>query len=111
MGGQGSGRPPNVETILRRPEMVTPVGDDLIIPNYSGLQDVKKTDPAISGGSGDTRKALLSGEVDYVFLSTRHTYKLEKAGANCFAEFTDSIPKTRLRFELWTLFFLICSSN
>lgn len=42
------------------------------------------------GGSGDTRKALLSGEVDYVFLSTRHTYKLEKAGANCFAEFTDS---------------------
>ena len=36
------------------------------------------------GGSGDTRKALLSGEVDYVFLSTRHTYKLEKAGANCF---------------------------
>ena len=42
------------------------------------------------GGSGDTRKALLSGEVDYVVLSTRHTYKLENAGATCFAEFTDS---------------------
>jgi len=42
------------------------------------------------GGSGDTRKALLSGEVDYVFLSTRHTYKLEGKGATCFAEFTDS---------------------
>lgn len=42
------------------------------------------------GGSGDTRKALLAGEVDYVFLSTRHTFKLEKAGATCFAEFTDS---------------------
>ena len=42
------------------------------------------------GGSGDTRKALLSGEVDYVFLSTGHTYKLENAGATCFAEFTDS---------------------
>ena len=48
------------------------------------------------GGSGDTRKALLSGEVDYVFLSTRHTYKLENAGATCFAEFTDS---KKLKYE------------
>ena len=41
------------------------------------------------GGSGKTRAALLAGEVDYVFLTTKHAFTLESKGAVCFAEFTD----------------------
>lgn len=41
------------------------------------------------GGSGKTRAALLAGEVDYVFLPTKHAFTLESKGAVCFAEFTD----------------------
>jgi len=61
-----------------------PIVDDLNKENKTNHKRIQY------GGSGDTRKALLSGEVDYVFLSTNHTYKLEKAGASCFAEFTDA---------------------
>lgn len=37
MGGEGSGRPPSVETIIRRQQPVhTPIGNDIHIPNLSG---------------------------------------------------------------------------
>jgi len=45
MGGRGSGRPPSVETLINRqkPEE-TPVGDELYLPDYSGIKDdAKKT--------------------------------------------------------------------
>lgn len=44
MGGQGSGRPPSTETIIKRvSEPLTPIaqqtgGDALFLPNYSGLK-------------------------------------------------------------------------
>lgn len=55
MGGEGSGRKPSEETIARRlnGERRTPIGDDIFLPNYSGLQNVKKTDPSITS-SGHT---------------------------------------------------------
>ena len=54
MGGEGSGRKPSEATIIERmkPQEV-PVGTGVYIPNYSGLQAVKKTDPTITA-SGHT---------------------------------------------------------
>lgn len=42
MGGVGSGRPPNPETIVNRlmprsPEPLTPIATDIYLPNYSGV--------------------------------------------------------------------------
>lgn len=49
MGGEGSGRPPNVETLIKRQTPnIADAGEELILPNYSGLQKVKKTDPIIA---------------------------------------------------------------
>jgi hypothetical protein len=49
MGGQGSGRLPSVETIIKRssPEE-TPIGDGLFIPNLSGVQSAALKDSAPS---------------------------------------------------------------
>lgn len=40
-------------------------------------------------GSGNTRKALLSGEVDFVILSPKHSKKVMAEGAKCIWEFSD----------------------
>lgn len=56
MGGQGSGRPPSPETIVKRMTQApqTPIGDSIFLPNYSGLKkEVLKTDPTDLGGGGD----------------------------------------------------------
>ena len=71
MGGKGSGRPPSINTILnrQRPEIRTPIGDDLFLPNHSGdhsqgnvrstpvsdtdIANKKYVDDNIGGGSGD----------------------------------------------------------
>ena len=56
MGGQGSGRLPSIETIVKRsqPEQ-TPIGDSLFLPNYSGVQKaaLKTETPLGTEGSGD----------------------------------------------------------
>ena len=56
MGGEGSGRHPSIETIIKRsqPELI-PIGDSLFLPNYSGVQKaaLKTEAPLSSGGSGD----------------------------------------------------------
>jgi len=56
MGGEGSGRHPDPVNMLRaQPQPQVPIGNEIFLPNYSGLQAVKKTDPAIgTGGSGHT---------------------------------------------------------
>lgn len=40
MGGVGSGRPPSAATIAQRmnPPMVTPIGNQIILPDYSGVK-------------------------------------------------------------------------
>lgn len=60
MGGEGSGRKPSEETIVKRmtPEQ-TPVGDGMFIPNYSGIQAaaLKTSKPlgtGTSAGGGHT---------------------------------------------------------
>lgn len=52
MGGVGSGRPPSPETIAKRmnPPMVTPIGNQIILPDYSGVKSgAKKTDVLTAG--------------------------------------------------------------
>ena len=50
MGGEGSGRKPDVVKMMNEQQIQrqAPIADELFIPNYSGLQAVRKTDPAIS---------------------------------------------------------------
>lgn len=47
MGGKGSGRPPSTETLVKQSApQITPIGDSIFIPNYSGIKDeAKNTDP------------------------------------------------------------------
>lgn len=70
MGGKGSGRKPSVETIIKKtgPDQ-TPVGDSIIIPDYSGIQKAAlKISPSISTtghtiqdeGSGVTQRTNLN---------------------------------------------------
>src|SRR3990167_10620077 len=58
MGGDGSGRKPDVIKMAQeqRSELIQYHADptQLDIPNYSGLQAVKKTDPAIGTAGGHT---------------------------------------------------------
>jgi len=63
MGGEGSGRPVKPENLIKRQyEQRTPIAnDDFFIPNYSGLQEVKKTDPAITGGGPEYPIKLKNG--------------------------------------------------
>lgn len=69
MGGEGSGRKPSEETIVKRmsgPPQV-PIGDDIYIPNYSGVKDEAiKTDPTdiTGGGGGDTLWQSGSGIIE-----------------------------------------------
>ena len=55
MGGEGSGRPPSVETLIKRSQpQLTPVGNDLFLPNYSGVQkEALKDAPKIQSGTTD----------------------------------------------------------
>ena len=47
MGGEGSGRLPSVETILKRQTPIqTPIGNSIFLPDYSGLKpEAKKGQP------------------------------------------------------------------
>lgn len=65
MGGDGSGRKPNEETIVSRmTEQRTPVGDDLWLPNYSGVQNAAlKTSAPLGTGTGT------GTETDPVFMA------------------------------------------
>jgi hypothetical protein len=43
MGGNGSGRLPSAETIIARSQPIyTPIGNDLFLPNFSGLKEEVK---------------------------------------------------------------------
>ena len=48
--------------------------------------------PITYDGSGDARKALLSGEIDFAILSPKHAGRVMKEGAKCLWEFS-STPK------------------
>lgn len=56
MGGEGSGRPPSVNTLIERQQpKFTPIGTEVFIPNYSGIKkEALKTDPTILGGGSGT---------------------------------------------------------
>lgn len=79
MGGQGSGRTPNTETLIAQQKAVIAniQTEPIFIPNYSGLQAVKKTDPAIGSGTETDPKffalsnslAYVASESDPIFLS------------------------------------------
>src|SRR3990167_2070271 len=51
MGGEGSGRKPDVIKSMKAQEQFiqTMPAETIELPNYSGLQAVKKTDPAVGG--------------------------------------------------------------
>jgi hypothetical protein len=57
MGGEGSGRPPSVNTIVAREANFIknlPSGEPIILPNYSGVKDFARKDRNVSVGSGHT---------------------------------------------------------
>ena len=59
MGGQGSGRPPNV--IKRNEESRSPIataGDNMFLPNYSGLKKEMNTEILFIDGDNDNRYKL-----------------------------------------------------
>ena len=62
MGGEGSGRKPSVETIIKQSQpTLTPLGDGLFLPNYSGVQDVAlKTHAPLSVGGGGTKSISIA---------------------------------------------------
>ena len=73
MGGEGSGRTPNTETLIAQQKAVIAniQTEPIFIPNYSGLQAVKKTDPAIGAGiESDPRFFSLSNSLAYVATET-----------------------------------------
>src|SRR3990170_7924757 len=53
MGGEGSGRKTDPIKLIAQPQPQVPIMPEIFIPNYSGLQAVKKTDPLITA-SGHT---------------------------------------------------------
>jgi hypothetical protein len=65
MGGEGSGRKPSAETIVKRfsPE-ITPVGNSIFIPDYSGIKDeARKTSSVDITSSGGGVNDWISGSV------------------------------------------------
>jgi hypothetical protein len=75
MGGQGSGRLPSVETIIKQNQpTTTPVGDGIFLPNFSGLKSEVKNDVA-----GDMVTAIDDGT--YITISTKGTalFRIVKA--------------------------------
>jgi len=101
MGGEGSGRKPSEETIVNRmTEQRTPIGDDVWIPNYSGLQPVKKTDVAILK-SGDNVSSLMNdagyitsyAETDPVFMSLSGSFYLASNPSGYISSYTETDPK------------------
>ena len=84
MGGRGSGRPPSVETLIKQSQpTITPIGDGLFIPNYSGIQDAaKKTSSPLGTGGGSTDHAALS---NLAYASAGHT-GFQPAGSYLTAE-------------------------
>ena len=73
MGGEGSGRTPNTETLIAQQKAVIAniQTEPIFIPNYSGLQAVKKTDPAIGAGiESDPVFLSLSNSLAYVATET-----------------------------------------
>ena len=57
MGGEGSGRKPSIDTIMKRGQPdLTPIGDSLFLPNYSGVQTAAlKTEAPLSTGGGGSQ--------------------------------------------------------
>ena len=48
MGGEGSGRKPDIFNMITRQEDKVPIGNEIILPNYSGLREgAKKTDTEV----------------------------------------------------------------
>ena len=71
MGGQGSGRKPSANTIVKRQSsQQTPVGDSVFLPDYSGVQDAAlKTSTALAGSSlwevdGTETQLIAADEID-----------------------------------------------
>lgn len=67
MGGQGSGRKPSEDTIIKRQQPKdTPVGDGIFLPNYSGIREgAKRTSEQAFLQSGDNI-SLLNNDAGYV---------------------------------------------
>lgn len=108
MGGEGSGRKPSEETIVKRmTEQRAPVADDIFLPNYSGLQAVKKTDPAIGSGAVDSVfgriGAVVSASNDYTWaqidkatsnisdITTKSHTSLSDVGTNTHAQIDTAV--------------------
>lgn len=74
MGGQGSGRPPSIKTIIERsaPKPVL-IGNGVELPNYSGVQKVAlKTETALSSGGAPT-------DAKYIVQTANATLSAEQA--------------------------------
>src|SRR3990167_2978567 len=77
MGGEGSGRKPSEKTIVKRmTSEITPIGDSIFIPNYSGVQDaaLKIASPLSSVDSVFTRTGDVVAAVnDYTWAQINKT--------------------------------------
>src|SRR3990167_4364571 len=77
MGGEGSGRKPSVETIIKRmtPEQ-NPLGNSIFIPNYSGIQKaVLKSETGLTAGSIlfiDTNGKIVQDNVNLIWDDTNN---------------------------------------
>lgn len=84
MGGKGSGRPPSVETIVKRssPE-INPVGDGIFIPNYSGVKpEALKNSPTDITGSGSGSGDNLGNHIATQTLSGSNIYLTNSLNAS-----------------------------
>ena len=95
MGGEGSGRKPSVETIIKQSQpTLTPLGDGLFLPNYSGVQDVAlKTHAPLSetiathiGDSSDPHGATLT-QTNLLLTSGTVTVDLTASGSALIRNF------------------------
>ena len=101
MGGQGSGRPPDMIKMARAQEAIKTIAPDegFVLPNYSGLQAVKKTDTAVITTETDPVFMALSGSFLYESLSGSLPYipttdygDFELSGSPTFTTMSGSIP-------------------
>jgi len=95
MGGEGSGRTPNTETLIAQQKAVIAnmQTEPIFIPNYSGLQAVKKTDPAIGAGiESDPVFLSLSNSLAYIATGTETEPVYLANSGSYLTSFTESDP-------------------
>lgn len=82
MGGQGSGRPPNPETLIRTQPLM-PIADELFIPNYSGIKDAAKKSSSESFLQAGDNISLLTNDSGFITnLSSFTTDNLTQGSTN-----------------------------